>query len=109
MLLTAQKYMDINLGFTREKVSNNALYALSVTDPNAVLGMLAEEAQVLDEIQEQLVGVSATLNQESERLVSMQKRVGNLQSNINGQFTGFSERLARVHDNLVNVTTIDQQ
>lgn len=36
MLMTAQKYMDVNLGFTREKVVTNALFALSVTNPNAV-------------------------------------------------------------------------
>ena len=51
--------MDIDLGFSREMVLDNALYALSITDPNAVQGMLAEEAQVLDELQEKLVSVSA--------------------------------------------------
>ena len=42
--MIAENYMEVNLGLTRKKVSTENLYALSITDPNAVESMLAEEA-----------------------------------------------------------------
>jgi hypothetical protein len=68
MLVIAENFMEVNLGLTRKKVTTEALYALSITDPNAVEGMLAEEAQVLDDLQEKLVSVSATLHADSAAL-----------------------------------------
>ena len=58
MMMTAQIYMTVDLGLTRENIAENSMYALSITDPNTVEGLLAEGSEVLNKIQEQLIGVS---------------------------------------------------
>ena len=105
MLVIAENFMEVNLGLTRKKVTTEALYALSITDPNAVESMLAEEAQVLDDLQEKLVSVSSTLSKDSEALVSLQLQLGKLQNSIDSQFGVFNDRLIHAEQNMLTQTT----
>ena len=105
MLMIAENYMEVNLGLTRKSVSTSNLYALSITDPNAVESMLAEEAQVLDDLQEKLVSVSSTLSKDSEALVSLQLQLGKLQNSIDSQFGVFNDRLIHAEQNMLTQTT----